>query len=214
MDSPRRGPARRGPWFTVVCVLLLGVFLIRNGSTDSAGGPPQPGNAVAAQYGSTDSLPPAPDPLPPATPRRITVPSVQVDAPLVPVGLDADGWVNAPPLENNNLAGWYAGAVSPGEQGTSVIVGHVDNETGPSVFYALGALGRGSRIEILRADGRTAVFTVYGIEVFTKRQFPAAAVYEDAPEPELRILTCGGDYSEKKGYDGNVVVFARLVEIR
>ncbi|MER5460068.1 class F sortase [Streptomyces sp. NPDC002668] len=207
---------RRGAWFTVVCVLLLGLFFLRNGTTQVADGPPQPGSAVAVRHATADPLPPAPAPapVPHSAPQRITVPSVKVDAPLIEVGLDADGWVEPPPLENRNLAGWYRESVSPGERGTSVIVGHVDNKAGPAVFYELGALERGSRIEIPREDGRRAVFAVYDVEVFAKKEFPAARVYADGPEPELRVITCGGDYTEKTGYDGNVVVFARLVELR
>ncbi|MEW2081843.1 class F sortase [Streptomyces sp. NPDC005283] len=207
---------RRGAWFTVVCVLLLGLFFLRNGTTQVADGPPQPGSAVAVRHSTADPLPPAPAPapVPHSAPQRITVPSVKVDAPLIEVGLDADGWVEPPPLENRNLAGWYRESVSPGERGTSVIVGHVDNKAGPAVFYELGALERGSRIEIPREDGRRAVFAVYNVEVFAKKEFPAARVYSDGPEPELRVITCGGDYTEKTGYDGNVVVFARLVELR
>ncbi|NUL28964.1 class F sortase [Streptomyces lunaelactis] len=206
--------SRRGSWFTVACVLLLGLFLLRNGSAEGSGGPPQPPSAVAARYGASDTLPARPDPLPRSVPRRISVPSVALDAPLTEAGLDAGGWVEAPPLENGNLAGWYTGAVTPGERGTAVIVGHVDNTAGPAAFFALGAVKRGSEVEILRGDGRTAVFAVYGVEVLTKKNFPAARVYQDTPEPELRVITCGGGYSKKTGYDGNVVAFARLAKVR
>ncbi|NEE61390.1 class F sortase, partial [Streptomyces sp. SID8455] len=36
----------------------------------------------------------------------------------------------------------------------------------------------------------------------------------DTGHAELRVITCGGGYSKAGGYDGNVVVFARLVETR
>ena len=145
---------RRGAWFTVVCVLLLGLFFLRNGTTQVADGPPQPGSAVAVRHATADPLPPAPAPapVPHSAPQRITVPSVKVDAPLIEVGLDADGWVEPPPLENRNLAGWYRESVSPGERGTSVIVGHVDNKAGPAVFYELGALEPGA---VSRSRART-----------------------------------------------------------
>ncbi|MEU3922920.1 class F sortase [Streptomyces sp. NPDC029004] len=205
--------SRRGTWFTLACVLLLGLFLVRNGAGGASGGPPQPG-AAAAHKSVADPLPAAPGPLPHSPPRRIAVPSLRVDAPLTEVGLDADGWVDAPPLENSNLAGWYRGAVSPGERGTSVVVGHVDNSAGPAVFYSLGSLQRGSRIEILRGDGRTAVFAVYAVQVFAKKSFPAERIYRDTPRPELRVITCGGGYTKETGYDGNVVASARLTEVR
>lgn len=41
------------------------------------------------------------------------MPSVQVDAPVTRVGLDAEGWVDAPPPQDKNLAGWYEGSPPP-----------------------------------------------------------------------------------------------------
>ena len=88
--------------------------------------------------------------------------------------------MDAPPPEDPNLAGWFTGAVSPGEKGTSVIVGHVDNQQGPAVFYGLGSLKKGNHVEILREDDRkTAVFEIYGVEVFEKNNFPGSRVYSD-----------------------------------
>ncbi|MFJ2017684.1 MULTISPECIES: class F sortase [Streptomyces] len=205
---------RHAPWGVMAIVLLTGLALVRNGSGELHTGPPQPASAAAP--GTSASVGPAgtPGALPYSTVSRIRIPAIQVDAPVVPVGLDANGWVNAPPPDDPNLAGWFTGAVSPGEKGTSVIVGHVDNQVGPAVFYGLGAVRQGSRIEVRRQDGRTAVFQVYGNEVFDKAKFPGDRVYGNKGAPELRIITCGGGFSEEHGYQGNVVVFARLVEVR
>ncbi len=147
-------------------------------------------------------------------PDRVRIPAIQVDAPMMPVSLDANGWVDAPPPEDPNLAGWFTGAVSPGEKGTAVVVGHVDNSQGPAVFYGLGALKKGSRVEVARKDGKTAVFEIYGIEVFEKNDFPGDRVYASKGTAELRVITCGGGFSKQSGYAGNVVTFARLVEVR
>ncbi|MFF0386438.1 class F sortase [Streptomyces sp. NPDC004286] len=209
---------RRAPWGVLALVLLTGVALIRNGSGEFDVGPPQPA-AAAAPAPDVRTSPSAEGPTPASAPvglsfspaDRVRIPAIQVDAPVTPVGLDADGWVGAPPPEDPNLAGWFTGAVSPGEKGTSVIVGHVDNTQGPAVFYGLGALKKGNRIEVARQDGRTAVFEVYGVEVFEKSKFPGDRVYGSKGTPELRVITCGGGFSKQNGYDGNVVVFARLV---
>jgi sortase (surface protein transpeptidase) len=132
----------------------------------------------------------------------------------MPVGLDSDGWVAAPPPDDPNLAGWFTGAVSPGENGTAVVVGHVDNTKGPAVFYGLGALKKGNHVEVRRKDGKTAVFEIYGIEVFDKANFPGDRVYGSTGRPELRVITCGGGFTKRDGYSGNVVVFARLTGVR
>ncbi|MGW3404976.1 class F sortase [Streptomyces zhihengii] len=202
----------RGAWFTVLCVLLFGVFLVRGGTAAlPAGGPPQPAPAAAGAHRPPGT---SPAPLPHAVPSRIVIASAGVDAPVTPVGLDADGWIAAPPPERARLAGWYRGAVSPGERGTAVVVGHVDNDAGPAVFYSLGSLRPGTRVAVEREDGRTAVFALYAVEVFPQRGFPADTVYADGPAPEIRLITCGGAYSSRDGYQGNVVASGRLVAVR
>ncbi|MEU0336478.1 class F sortase [Streptomyces sp. NPDC006193] len=206
---------RRAPWGVIALVLLTGLALMRNGSGEFDAGPPQPASAAAPDSRATPGAftSPAPAPLPFSAVERVRIPAIRVDAPVVPVGLDANGWVGAPPPEDPNLAGWFTGAVSPGEKGTAVVVGHVDNKQGPAVFYGLGALKKGNRVEVLRQDGRTAVFEIYGVELFEKDNFPGDRVYGSKGAPELRVITCGGGFSKQNGYDGNVVVFARLVAV-
>lgn len=207
-----RGPGRRGAWGVITVVLLIGVHLVRGGAGEwPADGPPQPATAAAAGRAATVATA---DPLPASPPVRVRVPSVRIDAPVTRVGLDAEGWIEAPAPYDRNLAGWFTGAVTPGERGTAVVVGHVDVPAGRAVFYDLGALAPGKRVEIARTDGRTAVFTVYGIEVVPKDDFPAARVYGSTGAPELRLITCGGRYSPDGGYESNVVVSARLTEVR
>ncbi|MFI8100687.1 class F sortase [Streptomyces sp. NPDC101118] len=212
-------PRKRSPWGVLALVMLTGLAMIRNGANVEPG-PPQPA-AAAAVSASSDSAATA-APVPPAdlealehsTVERIRIPSINVDAPVMSVGLDAEGWIDAPPPQDPNLAGWYLNGIAPGQRGSAVIVGHVDNAQGPAVFYGLGSVRKGSQIEVSRYDGRTAVFEVYGVEVFSKHDFPGARVYGDTGHPELRVITCGGGYSKARGYDGNVVVFARMVDTR
>lgn len=226
-DEGERPPRRRSPWGAIALVMLSGLAMMRNGA-EAGDGPPQPaaaaavsapaGSAVGPQADQTPAEPPVPPPdmevLGHSSVQRIRIPSISVDAPVMTVGLDAQGWIDAPPPQDRNLAGWYLNGISPGQQGSAVIVGHVDNAQGPAVFYGLGSVQKGSRVEVARYDGRTAVFEVYGVEVFSKNTFPGSRVYGDTGHPELRVITCGGGYSKGRGYDGNVVVFARMVEAR
>ncbi|WP_405421794.1 class F sortase [Streptomyces erythrochromogenes] len=210
---------RRSPWGAIALVMLTGLAMVRNG-VHIDDGPPQP-TAASAVAVTADQLPANP-PKPPAdmellehsSVQRIRIPTINVDAPVMTVGLDAEGWIDAPPPQDRNLAGWYLNGISPGQRGSAVIVGHVDNAQGPAVFYGLGSVKPGNHIEVERYDGRTAVFEVYGVEVFSKEAFPGARVYGDTGHAELRVITCGGGYSKARGYDGNVVVFARMVESR
>jgi hypothetical protein len=46
---------------------------------------------------------------------------------------------------------------------------------GPAVFYNLGRLRTGDRIDVTLADRRTAVFRVYGAGLYLKTDFPSLA---------------------------------------
>lgn len=156
------------------------------------------------------ATPTAARPLPRSEPVRLRVPSLGVDAPLMKLTLDAAGALQPPPDNNPVLAGWYAGGTVPGSVGTAVTAGHVDTRMGPGVFHRLGTVRKGATVEITRADLSTAVFTVYAVEVYDKEKFPDKKVYGASTRPELRVITCGGDFTKKAGYQGNVVVFAAL----
>jgi hypothetical protein len=129
------------------------------------------------------------------------------------LGLTPSGSLDVPPADRPGLAGWYEAGTTPGERGTAIVAGHVDNADGPAVFYKLGALRPGDRIEVERRDGRTAVFSVDAVEVYSAKDFPDDKVYGAADRPELRVITCGGGWSRSTGYQGNVVVFAHLTGV-
>ncbi|WP_299531888.1 class F sortase [uncultured Streptomyces sp.] len=208
---------RHKPWGAIALVLLTGAALMRNGA-DISPGPPQPAAAAALDTGRDVTVGPVEgepvQTLAYAPAARIGIPAIEVDAPIVDVNLDEQGWIAAPSAEDPNLAGWYQNGISPGQRGTAVVVGHVDNLSGPAVFYGLGSLDKGQHVEVTRYDGRVAVFQVYGVEVFAKNDFPGPRVYGDTGYAELRVITCGGSYTKAGGYEANVVVFARLVETR
>jgi hypothetical protein len=193
-----------------VVALCCGAGLLLGGARTEA--PPQP-SAAQASAGRADRGAAAPA-LPPSPPDRVRIPAIGVDAPLTGLGLTGTGSLDVPPAGKKNLAGWYEAGTTPGETGTAIVAGHVDNAEGPAVFYRLGALEKGSAIEVDRRDGGIAVFTVDAVEVYAAADFPDEKVYGAAKRPELRVITCGGDYSRSTGYQGNVVVFAHLTGSR
>ncbi|GAP51178.1 class F sortase [Streptomyces azureus] len=209
-------PANAAMAAVTVFALCSGAWLLRNGAETHA--PPQPSAAQAragqdGQDGRAGERPDAPA-LPPSPPDRIRIPAIRVDAPLTDLGLTRTGSLDVPPAERKNLAGWYEAGTAPGERGTAIVAGHVDNADGPAVFYRLGSLAKGRTIEVDRRDGSVAVFTVDAVEVYAAKDFPDAKVYGAARRPELRVITCGGGYSRGSGYQGNVVVFAHLTGSR
>ncbi|CAL9543061.1 class F sortase [Streptomyces sp. enrichment culture] len=209
---PLRGAGNTAIAAVTVLALCSGLWLLRDGPAPHA--PPQP-SAAQAHTGDDDRSGPAAAPaLPPSPPERIRIPAIDVDAPLTGLGLTPSGSLDVPPAARKNLAGWYEAGTTPGETGTAIVAGHVDNAEGPAVFFSLGALRKGSTVEVDRRDGGVAVFTVHAVEVYDARDFPDAKVYGAAHRPELRVITCGGGYSRTTGYRGNVVVYAHLTGSR
>jgi Sortase domain len=148
-------------------------------------------------------------------PVSIRARSVRINAPIHPVGTAPSGAIDVPRGDRFNEAGWYKQGPTPGEYGPAVIVGHVDNGSGPSVFHKLSRLRPGNRVEITRKDGKVAVFEVNSVKRFDRDNLPADQVFEDFSRPGLRLITCGGRWvGGTTGYADNIVVFASLVKAR
>jgi hypothetical protein len=145
-------------------------------------------------------------------PVSVEIPAIRVHSVLLRLGVKADGTMQVPPLRRSSAAAWYKYSVTPGQHGTSVIEGHVDNEQGPAVFFRLGALRPGDLVNVRLADGVTAVFRVTGVRQYLKSNFPSKAVYRATRFAALRLITCGGafDYATSQ-YLSSTVVFAFLV---
>lgn len=158
------------------------------------------------------SHPPYAAALPRSRPTHLRIPAIGVDTPLIALGLSTDGTMAVP--AGPRPAGWFTGSPTPGSVGPAVLAGHV-TYNGPGVFFHLGELTKGQRIEVTRADGHTAVFSVYDVETYPKDAFPTARVYGNTDGPELRLITCAGDYdSSRHHYADNAVVYASLTATR
>jgi len=144
---------------------------------------------------------------PPSPPVRLLVPAIGVDTSLETLGLLPDGSLQAP--SRWDRAGWYADGIRPGSTGPAVIAGHVDSTSGPGVFFRLRELTSGAEILVRRRDASSLRFIVDTVVSYPKTQFPTAAVYGPTPRPELRLITCTGDFDfRKRSYLDNLVVSA------
>lgn len=194
-----------GFWF-VTGLVLSGILLLpdRSGTAQA----PAPATNVASGTRLTEK------PAASASPDRLRVPRIGVDTTLLELGLTPERELEVPPLSRAGTAGWYRLSPVPGDVGPAVIAGHVDSTKGPAVFYRLRELRRGDSVEVDRADGQRAVFTVDRIEQVRKDQFPTRRVYGPTPRPELRLITCGGAFDAEQGhYVSNVIVYAHLASL-
>ena len=171
---------------------------------------PSPAESAAGRVGPDGAKGPALHQSPPVS---VSIPAIGVKSKLLHLGLNKDGSIQVPNLITSaNEAAWYKYSATPGQIGTSVIEGHVDSYGGPAVFYRLGALRPGNRINVTLADGITAVFQVTGVRAYLKDKYPANTIYAPANFAALRLITCGGGFDAVTGhYLSSVVVYASLV---
>ncbi|MFG3102839.1 class F sortase [Streptomyces sp. NPDC048182] len=200
---------------TAWLVLFLGLWLWGREATDAREGVslPATGDMAAAGRPPDVPLPPAHAPLAAAAPSRLDIPQLDVQAPVLARALDDRGAIEPPSFAQADSVGWYGAGVAPGAAGTALMVGHVDTETRPAVFYQLSTLEPGETIRVVRAGGEVAEFTVDDVEVLTRDGFDAQQAYgpRTTGRAELRLITCGGTFDHAKGaYTANVVVSAYL----
>ena len=148
---------------------------------------------------------------PVASPVSLTIPLIGVKTQVITLGLARGGAMQVP--SSTTVAGWYTGSPRPGAVGSAIIVGHIDSETGPGVFYKLSELRSGDDVFVKRADGSTAEFRVTSTQTYLKDHFPTQTVYGPTPDAQLRLITCGGAFDPATHhYLSNIVVYA--TEIR
>jgi hypothetical protein len=172
-----------------------------------AGGSIAGGSGSATRHGPVLTLSP---------PVSISIPAIGVISRLQYVGLNPDGTIQVPTLNDpplTNEAAWYKYSPIPGQPGPSIIEGHVDSlKEGPSVFFRLGALKPGDLVDVTLADHQVAVFKITGVRLYPKDHFPTKTVYGNTDYAALRLITCGGSFDEDSHhYLSNVVAFASLV---
>ncbi|MGE7432698.1 class F sortase [Kitasatospora sp. NPDC001175] len=176
--------------------------------------PPAAGAPAAKSPGAPAAVNTTPS-LGRSKPTKIKIPRLRVEAPFTELGLDKAGALEVPPADNPNLVGWFREGPTPGERGAALLVGHVDTTKGPAVFLMVRTLAPGDTVEITRADRTVAVFAVDAVKTYPKNGFPDNEVYADAPDAQLRLITCGGTYNRKtKDYSENIVAFAHLQSSR
>jgi sortase (surface protein transpeptidase) len=149
-------------------------------------------------------------PKPVAAPVSLTIPLIGVQTQLITLGLTSTGALQVP--STTSVAGWYTGSPRPGAIGSSIIVGHIDSFKAPGVFFRLRELAAGDKVYVKRADGTLVEFRVTLVQQYLKDHFPTEAVYGPVPDPELRLITCGGVFDPATGhYLSNIVVYATEV---
>jgi LPXTG-site transpeptidase (sortase) family protein len=190
----------------IICTsgLLIIVLFLWARSFSGHSSPPSP--EVLVQVVPTFS------PIPvilPAVPARVKIPSLDIDAHVETVDLDDKGNMDVPKEDEN--VGWYSLGFRPGEQGSSVLAGHLDTKAGgPAVFFHLDKLKSGEQVQVTDGQGQVFVYIVESSKEYPYDKLPLQDVFAST-EPLLRLITCKGSFdSQAENYSDRLVVTARL----
>ncbi len=165
-------------------------------------------DATPASFGEPlDSAIGIPEAVERVAPIGVSIPALGIDAAsVVPVGVEADGVMEVPPADQ---LGWYRHGVAPGEMGSAVVAGHVVDPSGPGVFRYLADLEVGDEVTVSDAAGEVRRFVVAEVELHDKAAVPFDEVFARSGDPQLVLVTCGGDWdADRRSYRANVVVTA------
>jgi hypothetical protein len=153
-------------------------------------------------------------------PVQLSIPAIHVDAPVMNVGKNAQGLMDAPVSQAVNSpywthVFWYAPGAAPGQPGNAVIAGHVDRVGGdPAVFWYLKNLAPGDDVYVTTVQGQKLHFTVERV-VSYPASAPSAqvinAVFGPTSAHHLNLITCSGVWTGH-GYDQRLVVFTTQVK--
>lgn len=129
-----------------------------------------------------------------------------VDAPVVPVGVLENGEMEIP---GRTEVGWYRYGSTPGEEGSSVLAGHIAFDNRPGVFRRLADIELGDIVTVEYEDGTARDFEVIELAQYDKQELPFDRVFAKTGDPLLTLITCGGEFNRSiSSYEDNIVAYA------
>jgi len=159
---------------------------------------------------NVDEAPSAPAPLSASTvgiPVHLIVPSINLDVPIVEVGIDNEGKM-AVPDGKTGVVGWYQYGVRPGEMGSAVMSAHVY-----AAFSILKNAKSGDDIYVRDDTGELLHFVVEETVVYPLEELSPEMLFNRNDGKRLTLITCAGvALLGTTRYDHRLVVSAVLAE--
>lgn len=152
---------------------------------------------------------PEPTPEPSSAPvERIMIPRLGIDAPIVVLGIDANGAMQDP--KGPREVAWYNFSSRPGWGSNAVFAGHVDYiNYGPAVFWRLRDVQLGDEIKVVLADGVSYTYRVVSANQFSAAEAPVQDIVGPTDQEVVTLITCGGTFNTRtREYDRRLIVRA------
>lgn len=142
-----------------------------------------------------------------AAPVLLSIPSIGLASPVVPMGLDSKGRLDVPSGNTNNV-GWYAKGVVPGNLGSAVMDAHVF-----AAFKRLNQTAPGDRIDVVMQDGSRKRFIVTATKTWALGDLSPDELFNKTGGAYLHLITCAGRWdASRSDYTHRLIVYATLIE--
>jgi|GraSoiStandDraft_27_1057306.scaffolds.fasta_scaffold44886_3 hypothetical protein len=192
-----------------LCYLIaLVLVLVLNGCDFSATMPPAGVSASTVHETSTpaavaSATPPKQSRHAKAYPTRLIIPAIGINAAVEEVGIltngDFAGDMETPTRSRWTNVGWYAAGPRPGERGSAVIDGHLDDDHGfPAVFWDLRKLHAGDEVRVVMSNRKEFTFRVTRIAYYTPQAAPLQDIFGNSGGIYLNLITCAGDWIQSQ----------------
>lgn len=192
--------ALRRPLIVTACVVVSGASVLPQTFAT-----PRPRLTAAPLAVATPVPPPVATPLLTIVPDRIQLPSLKVEAPVIPVGIESDGAMGTP--SNARDVAWWDG-LEVGA-GNALLAGHKDYNRVQGSFFQLQALKPGDPI-VIHGQAGTLTFVVEWVRQMDADS-DATEILGPQPQPTLTLITCGGKFDRSiRHYQDRVVARAVL----
>jgi LPXTG-site transpeptidase (sortase) family protein len=140
-----------------------------------------------------------------AQPTSLSIPSIHLTAPIVPVGVNAVGQMDVP-SGKGPAVGWYDRGPLPGTLGNAVLDAHVF-----AAFSHLTNVKVGDSIYV-REGAHSLRYVVESANTFPLTSLTSSQVFDARGGSTITLITCAGTYIPAENtYDHRLLVVARLV---
>lgn len=145
------------------------------------------------------------------TPTSVEIPSLNINAPIESLGLTETGAMDVP--EDGETVGWYNRGAKPGARGNAVLAGHVDDYTGPAVFFDLKELNIGDEVVVYGERDEALMFEVVKMERYPYDDAPIRDIFGYTNSQRLNLITCTGEFDRvERTHRERLVVYTELKE--
>jgi sortase (surface protein transpeptidase) len=147
-------------------------------------------------------------------PVGLLIPSIDVNAKVVPIEMNRETRVLSPPADVREV-GWWTRSAQPGAKaGQTLITGH-SVRLGDGVLDRLGDVRRGATVQVYAAKSggkkaKVASYLVQRVFVYSKKEVAAHSddLFGQGYHPRRLVLVTCTDWDGKE-YESNIIVYAQ-----